>query len=96
MNTNEILWRQKLILEAVKGDLVEGSIVSELDLKLAEPAPPEHICSMEQVQDEWEEIEQYYDEISGTLSPPELIRAGRAQEIRRCESRFREHCHHQN
>ena len=75
-----------MILEAVKGDLLEGSTVSELDLKLAEPAPQEHICSVEQVQDDWEEIEHYYDEISGTLSPPELIRAGRAQEIRRYES----------
>ena len=44
----------RAILEALKGDM----FVSELDMKLAEREPSEHAFHFEQVQDDWEEIEQ--------------------------------------
>ena len=76
----------KLILEAVKGDLLEDGTISELDLKLAGPIPPEHIFSFAQVQDNCEELDQqHYDDTPGTFPSPELIRAGRAGEFRWCE-----------
>ena len=70
----------KLILKAVKGDLLEDGAISDLDLKVAE-----HMFPFEQ--DKWQEIEQHCDDISGKLLPVELKRAGLAEEIRRCESK---------
>ena len=48
----------------------------ELDLELA--GPSDHIFPFEQVQDNWEEREQHYADISGKLLPPEFRRDGRA------------------
>ena len=41
----------QLILEAVKGDLLEDGTVSELDLNLARPVPSEFVLPFEQMQD---------------------------------------------
>ena len=62
---------------------MEDGTVSELDLKLA--GPSDHTVPSEQAQDNWEEIEQHYDDISGKLLPQEFGRDGRAEEIRWCE-----------
>ena len=35
---------------------------------------------MEHAQNDWEDIDQYFDDIPGNLLPPELIRAGRVRE----------------
>ena len=53
----------KVILEALKGDMLEDGVVDELDLKLAKREPSEHAFHVEQVQDDWEEIEQHSDDI---------------------------------
>ena len=71
----------KLILKAVEEDLLENGTVIESDLKLAAPVPSEHISPVEQVQNDREEIEQYYHDISGTWLPPELVRAGRGGQM---------------
>ena len=60
--------------------------VSDLTLTLAGPVPSEHIFPVEHVQCDWEELEKCYDNISGNLLLPELIRVGRAEEMRWCES----------
>ena len=75
----------KLFFEAEKGDLLTDGTITELDLKLAGPVPAKHVFPFEQMQDNCDEIEQHYDDVSGTFLPPELIRAGRAEEIRCCE-----------
>ena len=75
----------KLIWEAEKVDLLEDDIISELDLTRAGPVLSEHIFLFEQIQDNWEELGQRWDEMSAKLFPPELIRAGRAAQIRWCE-----------
>ena len=72
----------KLIMEVVKGDMLEDGTVSELDLKLAGLVPSEPVFPFAKVQENWEEMKQHSDDISGTLLPEELIRAGRAEDIR--------------
>ena len=47
----------KWILQAVKEDLLENGTVIQSVLKLAGPVPSEHISPVEQVQNDWEEIE---------------------------------------
>ena len=53
----------KAILEALKGDMLENCVVNEWDMKLARREPSEHAFHVEQVQDDWEEIEQHSDDI---------------------------------
>ena len=57
------LAQTRLLLEAVKGDLLESGAISELNLKVAGPVPSEPVFPLEQVHDHWEEIERHYDEV---------------------------------
>ena len=75
----------QVILEAVKGDMLEDGTVSELDSKLAGLVHSELVFPLEKVRNSWEAIEQRYDDISGTLFPEELgasWKSGRNHKVR--------------
>ena len=69
----------RLILNAVSGDLFLSGTVSGLHETWVTTTIRTQI-SVEQAKNDWEEIEKYHDDISGTLLPPEVVRAGRAED----------------
>ena len=65
--------RVKMMLAALREELLESGVVSELEMKFAGPEPSELNFLFEQVQQNWRDIARHHDNISGEVSPPELV-----------------------
>ena len=76
----------QVVLGSREGRFVDGWNYHRVGLETCRDRYQRNTFShLTKMQDNCDEIEQHYDDVSGTFLPPELIRAGRAEEIRCCE-----------
>jgi len=77
----------KAVLTALKAQMLEDGSISDMDLKTGGPVPSKPVVEpWAETPECWEEIEKFFDNISGEELPTQLVKEARKIEIDWCRS----------